>query len=237
MKSSKKQLDARGYISAEELEPHINKTSEEVLYLLKSNIAVERTIGAMLSAGRDKDIFLPALVEMLQLEKKLYTKIALGESIESYGVDAVRYLIPLLGKIGANHLKKPALIDLNKKSYPLPRDISGRIIIRIGEPALPFLEDLFFSGDYSQITEAIDVMGHIAFYSGDFRSEDILHEFLNYNSDDELIPWKIIRAFQSFGSDKTVNFLKFIIEKNSNIILRSEAERSLKQIEKRRCNV
>jgi len=234
MKSTEKQLRTRGYVSAEELAELNNKTDDELMNLLKSNIAVERTLGAKLSAGRDIDFFLHILCSMIQSEKMLYTKIALCESIESYGVDSVKYLTPLLGKIGTNQHKKPDLIDLNKKSYPLPRDISARIIIRIGEPSISFLENVLFSGDRTQITEAIDALGYIAFYSNNFRSENLLHKLLNSKADDELITWKIIRAFQSFGSNETINFLKLIIENNNNEILRTEAERSLKQIEKRR---
>jgi hypothetical protein len=89
------------------------------------------------------------LYALLENEKKLYTKIALSEAIAEYGVLSLKYLIPLLGKIGKNQHKKVALVDINKKSYLLPRDIAARIIIRIGKPALPFLEEILVSGAYA----------------------------------------------------------------------------------------
>jgi hypothetical protein len=83
------------------------------------------------------------------MKKKLYTKIAICEAIEAYGVSSLPYLVPLLGKIGNNQHKKAGFYDLDKKSYPLPRDIAARIIIRIGEPALPLLEDILLNGTIS----------------------------------------------------------------------------------------
>ncbi len=231
MKSTEKQLEARGFVSSEELAYHKNKTYHEIITLLESDKAQYRTIGAKLSEGRDKEIFLPILCKLLQSEKKLYTKIAISEAIESYGDDSIEYLIPLLGKIGSNHHKKPALVDLNKKSFPLPRDISARILIRIGENALDSLEKILIYGDYIQKAEAIDAIGHIAFNSKNIRSEKVLLSMLYTFEKNELITWKIIRALRSFSSDETRNYLKNVIEQNTDTICVTEAERSLNQIE------
>lgn len=140
-------------------------------------------------------------------------------------------MIPLIGKIGTNQHKKIDLIDIKKKSYPLPRDIVTRIIIRIGSEALPFLENVLVNGTYEQKIEIIDAIGHIAFNYNDYRSENVL---LNTyaNSNDELIKWKIIRAFQSFNSKEIIMILKEVKNSN-NLVLKEEAKRSLIQIEKR----
>jgi hypothetical protein len=104
----------------------------------------------------------------LENEKKLYTKIALSEAIAEYGVLSLKYLIPLLGKIGKNQHKKLLWLISIKKSYPLPRDLAARTIIRIGEPTLPFLEEILVSGTYAQKIEVIDAIGHIVFYCNQF---------------------------------------------------------------------
>ncbi len=234
MKSSKKQLEERGFVSDEDLINQKNISDEELLKLLNSPIPVDRTIGAKISIGKRNEKFLPKMCELIIIETKLYTKIALSEAIIKYGILSLKYLLPLLGKIGNNQHKKIDLVDLKKKSYPLPRDLAARIIIRIGEPALPFLEEIILSGTYLQKLEAIDAIGHIAFNFKQYRSEKYLHFLLKENIDNELVVWKIIRAFQAFCSKEVEEQLKNIIEKNDNKILVEESKRSLRQIEKRR---
>jgi HEAT repeat protein len=230
MKSTKKQLEERGFIPYEELNRYMEISDDKLLQLLNSFRAYDRTAGANITRIRREEKHLPLLCELLKNEKKLYTKIALSESIEEQGVSALKYLIPLLGVIGNNQHNKPDLIDLNKKSFPLPRDLAARIIIRIGEPALPYLEEVLVKGSYTQKLEAIDAIGHIAFNYKLFRSEKYLHNLLNENYTDELVRWKIVRAFQSFRSKEVQNLLKKIIDKNEIKILKSEAERSLNRI-------
>ena len=234
MKSTKKQLKERGFVTDEELSHYIDISDDELIHLLKSSNAHDRTAGAKITKIRKDEKHLPLLCGLLKNEKKLYTKIALSESIEEYGVSALQYLIPLLGVIGNNQHRQPDLIDLNKKSFPLPRDIAARVIIRIGEPALPYLEEVLAEGTYTQKLEAIDAIGHIVYNCKQFRSEKYLHDLLREEGNDELLKWKIIRAFQSFHSEEIVDFLKNIIDRNDILVLTSEAERSLNRIEKLR---
>jgi hypothetical protein len=234
MKSSIKQLENRGFVSDVVLKKYKNISDEKIIKFLNSPLPSDRTLGAKASILRKSDRILPVLCKTLLTEKKLYTKIALSEAIEKYGIPAMKYLLPLLGKIGKNQHKKIALVDINKKSYPLPRDLAARIIIRIGDSALPFLEEILISGEYIQKLEAIDAIGHISFNFNQYRSEKNLHDLLKQNSDDELIVWKIIRAYQSFISREVENRLNKIIKENKNEIFVEEAKRSLRQIEKRR---
>ena len=232
MKSNLQQLKNRGHVSDEILAGYQYVNNDALLDLLKSENAVERTVAAKISGKRKIPELLPLLCESLKTENKLYTKIAICKAIEEYGAGALEYLLPLVGKIGTNQHKKIDLIDLNKKSYPLPRDIVARIIIRIGKDVFPFLENVIENGTYEQKVEIIDAIGHIAFNYNDSRSEKVLLNTYN-DTVDELLKWKIIRAFQSFDSDE----IKIILEaekNSSNIILREEAIRSLKQIEKRK---
>ena len=234
MKSTDHQLEERGFIPDEELIKHKNISYNNIIVLLNSSKSSERTLGAKISGIKKDKPLLPLLCDLLSRENKLYTKIALSESIAEYGTDALEYLLPLLGKIGNNRHTKPALVDINKKSYPLPRDLAARIIIRIGETALPSLEKILVSGTYTQKVEAIDAIGHIAFNFNNTRSEESLHRLLNENNNDELIIWKIIRAFQSFCSIKTEELLNSIVDKSNNSILKEEARRSLRRMSMRK---
>ena len=234
MKSTEEQLKARGFVPDEAVLNYQNISDDELINLLNSDQAAERTLGAKLSMGRSSERLLPLLCELLENEDKLYTKLALSEAIAAYGVLSLKYLLPLLGKIGNNQHKKAALVDLNKKSSPLPRDLSARIVIRIGESALPFLEEILVTGTYAQKCEAIDAIGHIAFNVNKYQSEESLHVLLGEQINDELIVWKIIRAFQAFPSKKVEQQLNYMIEKSENEVLKEEAKRSLRQIQKRR---
>lgn len=232
MKSNIKQLQNRGYAAGEEPDKYRSLNDNEIIDLLKSENAVERTIGAVITGERRIPGSLPLLCELLKIEKKLYTKIALCEAIEKSGIDSLKYLLPLAGKIGTNQHKKIDLIDLKKKSYPLPRDIVIRIIIRIGPDALPYLKNIIETGTAEQKVEIVDAIGHIAFNYNDCRSKNVLLSAYN-SSDDELLKWKIIRAFQAFDSEEIIIILEELMN-GDNKIFRDEAERSLMQIKKRR---
>lgn len=231
MKSNLKQLQNRGFVTGETLDEYRSLSNDALLDLLNSKNAAERTTAAKILGERKIPGSLPFLCESLKTEKKLYTKIAICEAIEKFGTGALKYLLPLVGKIGTNQHKKIDLIDLRKKSYPLPRDIVTRIIIRIGPPALPYLENILEDGTAEQKTEIIDAIGHIAFNHDDYRSKNVLLNAYN-NTDDELLKWKIIRAFQSFDSKEIKMILEELLNSN-NVIFREEAERSLMQIKKR----
>lgn len=97
--------------------------------------------------------------------------------------------------------------------------------------ALPYLERIIETGTIEQKVEIIDVIGHIAFNYNDYRSKNVLLNAYN-STEDELLKWKIIRAFQSFDSEEIKIILDELINGN-NKVFREEAKRSLMQIEKR----
>lgn len=232
MKSTLYQLKQRGFI--QEIPPHVlNISNNDLVTLLNHKEAVNRSMAAMIIRERKNKELLPLLCQALMNEKKLYTKIAICKAIESFGTYALEYLIPLLGAIGNNQHKKIQIVDINKKSYPCARDISARVICRIGSEALPSLEKVLQSGSYKQKLEAIDAIGHIVFNFCDYRSEEKLFKLLNDNFSDELIRWKIIRAFQSFKSVKVIRYLRKIVKEKDSEILTKEAQRSLNRIKVR----
>jgi hypothetical protein len=231
MRSNLEQLGNRGFVTDNKLSGYKSASNDKLIKLLTTQIATERTIAAKIIGQRKIPDSLPLLCDSLKAEKKLYTKIAICEAIEKFRISALKYLIPLIGKIGNNQHRKIDLIDIKKKSYPLPRDIVIRIIIRIGSEALPVLEDLSQNGTYEQKVEVVDGIGHIVINYNDHRSENVLlNEYAKSN--DELLKWKLIRTFQSFNSKEIRKILKE--ERNSdNMIFREEAKRSLLRIKER----
>jgi hypothetical protein len=233
MKSTKEQLENRGFITDGSIKEYKFKTNHELNELLKNKNAVMRSIAAKIMGERKEPDSLPLLCKALKNETKLYTKIAICEAIECYGITALDYLLPLFGKIGNNRHKKIDVIDIKKKSFPLPRDIIARIIIRIGPSALPFLENTIENGNYEQMIEALDAVGHIAFYHSDCRSLPLLLNLFKKSSD-EFLKWKLIRTFQSFNGEKLESILDEIIRTSQNRIFIEEAKRSLERINKRK---
>jgi hypothetical protein len=176
---------------------------------------------------------------LLKTEKKLYTRIALCECLAAFGEHSLEALVPLIGRIGHNQHKCVANVDLGKKSYPLPRDIVARIIIRMGPMALPRLEKAMDVDDNPVLSEIIDIIGHIAYHAGDYRLEDRLVSLYDRNRD-ELIAWKLIRAFGAFPSETAQTILEGVLNDTAQQAeLRIEAQRSLSRLRQRKstaCN-
>ncbi len=233
MKSNLKQLRNRGLVNNADLLKYKTKTEDELIAFLTDPVPWKRTVGVRLLAATRDEKYLPHFIELLKKETKLYTKIAVSEVLVEYGQKSLCYLVPLLGRIGNNQLRVPQLVDINKKSYPLPRDIAARIIIRIGTAAIPELTELLESGTERQIPETIDAIGHISHTFNDSSSEQPLFDLLSKSGDNELIEWKIIRAFQAFTSDRVQRYLTGIISSHSNTVFIKEAQRSLRRINER----
>ncbi len=220
MKSSKQQMQSRGFVSDNEIIKYLNLSEDEAVKLLYDNDPYKRTMGIKLISKQKKEKYIPLFCELLQKEKKLYTKVELCNSLAGYGALAIPYLISLLGAIGNNQHKEIKAADLNKKSYPLPRDIAGRILIRIGPVVFPQLKNILLENkDKKQIYEVIDVIGHITWNYQDYRMEEDILAFFDKNIEDEFIIWKITRSLQSFKSDRVKNMLKEIIKKQKNKII------------------
>ncbi len=233
MKSTAAQREARGYATERAVNGCRHASTEDIHALLRHSDAVQRTIAAVLIGERKDDDALPMLCAALQTETKLYTKLALCRAIGQFGAAALPLLLPLLGRIGGNQHTAVRAIDLKKRSFPLPRDIVSRIIIRIGPAALPSLEFIVEHGSREQMLEAIDAIGHIAFTRSNYRSEAVLMR-LYASSADDMTRWKVIRAFQSFVSADVESVLRAVLAAGGNEILEAEARRSLDRLKRRR---
>jgi hypothetical protein len=231
MKSSDQVLESRGFTDESFDQQFIQKTPQELLQLLISTTAQERTAAAKLLSQHKNKVVIAALCQALINEKKLYTKLAICDALVAMGIKAVPHLMELLGTIGANQYKSLPNAVFQKNNYPLPRDIVARTVIRLGAPTLPYLENILREGNRNKISEAIDAIGYIAFYTKNMRSLPVLNTCLQKYTNDELITWKIIRAFESYP-DMAVKKYLTVISKDTqrNKMLRAEAKRSLKQL-------
>ena len=231
MKSTEKQLKNRGYFSSKIESEFAEKTFDELIELLNSESAVERTVSARLIAKTKNPKSIPFLCLVLEKEKNIYTKIEICNSLVSYGKSALPELVKLIGKIGNNQHKHIPKSEFKKNSYPLPRDIVTRIIIRIGKDALPLLKKNLKSNNTIIISETIDAIGYICFYN---RQEEMLLNLINCYEDysrNELIKWKIIRALSAFTeSEKFLNKEYGLIKSDR---LKQEITRSKKLIKLR----
>ncbi len=156
------------------------------------------------------------------------------EEFSSPHILAIPFLINHLGVIGKNQHKKINNDDLNKRTYPLSRDIAARVLCQIGPKALLSLKEVIKSGGYKQRLEAIDAIGHIAYHHDNGECEEELMELYRSKDCDDLMQWKIIKAMQSFKSERMQTELKEIIEKGNDEILIKEAKRSMDRIEERK---
>ena len=230
MKSNENQLKNRGYIPTGDEKKYINATFEQRIAFLQSTTSTERTIGARLLTNYSNPLAIHYLATALKQENKLYSKIAICDSIASFGIEAVPILIDLLGLVGNNQHKKITSEIFKKNNYPLPRDISSRILIRIGPLALPFLLNVLSDNNPIKISEAIDAIGFICYYNYQDQYFEHLKKCYNKHHDNELIKWKIFRAMSAFPESQF--FLNEQLQIPDNLIHATEIQRSIYLIKK-----
>lgn len=230
MKSSFLQLASRGFI-ADGVELNYQHLSfSERVNLLQSKIPSDRTLGARL-LGLSADLSaINNLIDALKVEKKIYTKIEICTQLESFGIDAVKPLISLLGKVGNNQYRHIPEEKFKKNNYPLPHDIAARTLGRIGTIALPALLKVLDSSDESAMSEVIDAIGFICFYNNQPDVFSHLEASFYRNSTNELIKWKIFRAMSACAESE--GFLNEHLMLQNNTLIHNEIERSLAAVRK-----
>lgn len=238
MKSSDSQLRSRGKITSEDLQQYSNHTKIELLEMLKSKEAYKRTIAVkILSEKYDlTDDLIHLFLHTLKQEKKLYTKIELCDALSKGDVQSAKIMVEYLGKIGNNKHTELPTNDFNKKSYPLPRDIIARTLAHMKEDILPVLMDVLKTNNIPEIREVIDAIGFICFYNKIHFNTQIVDELilcLNENYNDDIIRWKLVRAFESFNDINLIHILMEIKQNDSQLVIRNEAKRSLEIINNR----
>lgn len=229
MKSSSPQLLSRGYLVPGVENTNVDLSLTERLQLLKSKVAVERTLAARLLTSHYGYMAIEHLIDALKAEKKLYPRIEICNSLASYGEKVCDYLIPLLGKLGVNQHTSIPGDNFKKDSYPLPRDIVSRILIRVGSPALPYLLPVLAEKGSESVSEAVDAVGFICFYNYQAEVYDKLVECFQNNIANDLIKWKIFRAMSAFPESMELLLEQQLMHTGA---LLGELERSLRIIGK-----
>ncbi len=232
MKSSSSQLFSRGFIAYGVEQNYQHLSFSERVNLLHSKTPSDRTLGARLLGLSTDLIAINYLIDALKAEKKLYTKMEICTQFESFGIDAVKPLIFLLGKVGNNQYRHIPGEKFKKKNYPLPHDIAARTLGRIGSIALPDLLKVLDSTDESVMSEAVDAIGYICFYNRQPHVFSHLEACFYRNSTNNLIKWKIFRAMSACAESE--GFLNEHLMAQNNILIRNEIERSLAAIRKRK---
>ncbi|MGQ7875213.1 HEAT repeat domain-containing protein [Bacillus sp. 1A] len=238
MKSSDSQLKSRGKITSKDLQQYSNHTQIELFEMLKSKEAFKRTIAVnILSEKYDlTDDLIRLFLHTLKQEKKLYTKIELCDALSKGNVQSAKIMVEYLGQIGNNqHIVLPTN-GFNKKSYPLPRDIIARTLAHMKEEIIPVLMDVLKTNNIPAIREAIDAIGFICFYNKIHSNTQIIDALilcLGNNFNDNIIRWKLVRAFESFNDINVIKTLMEIEQNDSQLVIRNEAKRSLEIINNR----
>ncbi len=225
---------ARGQISPEDLILYLESSGKKLIILLEDDNPQKRTVAATILGDRKYLKGILPLCKAIKSEKFLYSRIAMSEALGKMGEPAVPPLINLLGMIGNNQEVQLPSSYFRKKSFPLPRDMAARTLVKIGGIATPHLIRLLESGDESDafvIQQAIDSIGWIAAKTGDKRAVNVLINIMKTLREDNIIIWKTVRALSSYKNNQNaaktlVNVLKF----NKNTPILWEAIRSLGKI-------
>jgi hypothetical protein len=229
MKSSKIQLDQRGFITDDDLSDSRSMSDSELIEKMKSTKPKCRSVAVRILADRNVDCS-EKFIDALSVESALYVKIELQKALINMGIKSIPGLINKLGRIGSNQHKKINNADIGKKTYPIARDIAARILCGIGPDALPYLKEIIENGNMEQKLEAIDAVGYITFHFGIYSCEQILIDLLQKEQTDSVVRWKVIRAMWGFKSNRIRKILENIIVNDNNFLIQNEAKRSLNVI-------
>lgn len=232
MKSSQIQLAGRGFVGPGGEAAFSHLGFDALLKLLESKRPTERTLAARLLAHQANAQGVGPLCHALVVEKKLYTKIEICNALAAFGPAAVESLMPLLGQIGNNQHKTIPQKIFEKKSFPLPRDIVARILIRMGPDAVPALANIMESGVGPQLSEAVDALGYLCFYDPTINGFPHLQVCYQRFQHQSLIVWKIVRAMGAF--EEARDFLVNLYATSNHNGIKLEISRSLNLMDTRR---
>jgi len=227
MNSSAIKRRERGEVNEADITHFASFDEPELLFLLYSKIPVERSCAAIHLWKYQSPTVVGRLCQQLAIEKKLYTKIALCETLAKCAELSIEPLIGLLGKIGKNQETKIPGTGFYKVSYPLPRDIAARTICRLGTVGiLPLDKFIKSSKDINTLAQAIDAYGHIVYSNKIKCSSSPLQELYARHPKNDFLKYTITRCLSGIHDEWAKSFLLESIQTGCKG-LRLEALRSL----------
>lgn len=239
MKSSRTELKKRGYLESD-CKDMIQDLSDELLREMLQEKEAEKRSAAAVGLVATNQENTAALLQQLVVEKCLYTRIAICESLEKGNIDTARAMTSYLGCIGNNqHKILPANVS-KKKSYPLPRDLIARSLGKMKPEILPVLFEILEgeekSCDTKQVAlqtirrkrEVVDAIGYLIFYNEQLataENEQRILRCLEREKEDDLIVWKIMTCLSAFHGKQSHQ--KLLEYSNYTGTIGLEAQRSL----------
>jgi hypothetical protein len=217
----------RGEVNETDISDFASFDESELLSFLHSEKTVETSCAAIHLRKYQNSTVADNLCHQLAIEKKLYTKIALCETLAGCADLSIEPLIGLLGQIGKNQEIKIPETGFYKVSYPLPRDIAARTICRLGIVAILPLEHFIKSSkDMNALAQAIDAYGHIVYSNKIKCSSSPLQELYEKHMKNDFLKYKITRCLSGIHDEWAKSFLLDTIQTGYKG-LRLEALRSL----------
>ena len=227
MKSTQNDLKKRGYINDEELQNYQDIPHTVMVSWINDSDPVKRSIAVhYLDAALKEEIIL--LIDQLKKEKCLYTRIAICEKLQTGNTLTASLMVKELGKIGHNQYHVLPKRSSAKKSYPLPRDIIARYLGKMDTAVFPILLEVLDTKDASQISEVLDAIGFMAFYSpflATKKNAEKIYTIFDQYKDNPLLIWKGLTCLSAFPLEET----KLILQSYAcqPDVLGLEAQRSL----------
>ena len=217
----------RGEVNETDISDFAALDEPELLSFLHSEKPVERSCAAIHLRKYKNPTVVDQLCHQLAIEKKLYTKVELCETLVECAELSIEPLIGLLGRIGKNQETKIPETGFYKVSYPLPRDIAARTICRLGIMAiLPLERFIKSSKDINALAQAIDAYGHIVYSNKKMCSSSPLKELYERHPKNDFLKYKIARCLSGIHDEWAKSFLLETIQTGCKG-LRLEALRSL----------
>ena len=224
----------RGEIDDSFIRDYKNLLERQLISLLGSTDPQKRTVAAVLIGKKQYFEAVELLCQVLVKEKALYSKIAISETLGDMGLNALPELINYIGVIGKNRHKKLPKEIFKKWSYPLPRDIVIRTIVKMDQRALPLLRDRLKVSEPEVVSELLDAIGHISFYTKNTDSlGDVMTSYYKHKHN-KIVVWKFLRSLQSFPNQEAKDMLEMFFLESEIPELRWEAARSLGQLREKK---
>jgi len=217
----------RGEVNETDISAFASLDEVELLSFLHAETAVERSCAAIHLRNYQNPAVVAELCRQLAVESKLYTRLALSETLAQCALLSIEPLIGYLGKIGNNQETKIPPTGFYKVSYPLPRDIAARIICRLGITAVLPLENFIKSSrDLHATAQAMDAYGHIIYSNKMKCSSATLQELIERHPQNDFLKYKTARCLSGFHDAWAQSFLFELIQTGCKG-LQLEALRSL----------